>query len=268
MREGTPQILSLKRTLAMLDAVVADGGRSSVSELARRTGLPVATAHRQIATLVAERYLAPAGGGRHIAGPRLRDLLHLLDEKQLLANVAAPVLHRLAGRVRSVVQLGTLENDMVTYRIKTGRGATDLFTRVGMQLEAYCSGIGKVLLAHLPEEQREAYLAGGPFVALTERTIVDPDRMREELERVRQRGFAVDDQEIAPELRCIAVPLRNERGEVLAAISASQDLKSRRNFEDFRLIELLKDSAQQIELTAARGESAVALIENATASAT
>lgn len=254
MREGTPQILSLKRTLAMLGAVVADGGRASVSELARRTDMPVATAHRQIATLVAERYLSPAGRGRHVAGPRLRDLLHRLDEKQLLANVAAPVLHRLAGRVRSVVQLGTLENDMVTYRIKTGRGASDLFTRVGMQLEAYCSGIGKVLLAHLPTDQREAYIAGGPFVALTDRTIIDPDRLREELACVLQQGFAVDDQEIAPGLRCLAVPLCNAAGQVLAAISVSQGIPSRRTLDDCRVVEMLRDTARTIEAAAFRDE--------------
>lgn len=115
---------------------------------------------------MAEGYLAALGGGRHVAGARLLGLLHGLDEKQIIANVAAPLLHELAARVRSVVQLGTFENDMMTYRIKTGRGANALFTRVGMQLEAYCSGMGKVLMAHLPEAEREAYLASGPFVAL------------------------------------------------------------------------------------------------------
>ncbi|OZA72866.1 MAG: hypothetical protein B7X78_00065 [Sphingomonadales bacterium 39-62-4] len=133
MRDGTPHILSLKRTLSMLEAVIADGGRSNVSGLARQIGVPMATAHRQVTTLVAEGYLTPSGGGRHVAGSRLLGLLHRLDEKQVVANVAAPLLHRLAVRVRSVVQLGTFENDMVTYRIKTGRGASDLFTRIGIK---------------------------------------------------------------------------------------------------------------------------------------
>lgn len=247
MNQGTPQISSLKRTLAMLEAVIADDGHSNLAALARKIGMPMATAHRQVTTLVAEGYLMAAGGGRHVAGARLLGLLHRLDEKQIIANVAAPLLHELAARVRGVVQLGTFENDMVTYRIKTGRGANALFTRIGMQLEAYCSGIGKVLLAHLPEANREDYLAGGPFVSLTDRTIVDPDRLRGELEVVRAQGFAIDDEEIAVGLRCMAVPLCRSDGKVLAAISVSQLLSSRRRLDDTSLLGLLTEAAQAIE---------------------
>lgn len=247
MLEGTPQISSLKRTLAMLEAVIADGGRSSIAELARQIGMPSATAHRQVTTLVAEDYLATSGGGRHFAGARLLALLQQVDEKQAVANVAAPLLHALAAKVRSIVQLGTFENDMVTYRIKTGKGAGSLFTQVGMQLEAYCSGMGKVLLANLPEEEREAYLAGGPFVALTDHTIVDPARLREELDKIRVQGFAIDDEEVVTGLRCMAVPLHRRDGKTVAAISVSQLVSSRHRLDDTSLLALLKKTAQDIE---------------------
>ena len=246
MRKGTPKIRSLERTLAMLEMVIADGGRANVSALARQTGLPVATAHRQIATLVAERYLLPIGSGRHVAGTRLIGLLHRLDEKQMIASVAAPILHKLASLVRCVVQLGTLENDMVTYRIKTGRGADHLFTRVGLQLEAYCSGIGKVLLAHLPLTEQETYLAGGPFVALTERTIIDPVRMRQELDVVRHEGYAIDDEEVALGLHCIAAPICKHDGNVPAAISVSRSLSSPRRYDKSELLALLQEAARTI----------------------
>ena len=82
MRNGTPQIESLRRTLAMLEAIIADGGHSNVSVIARSIGMPVATAHRQVATLVAEDYLRAGAGGSHVAGPRLVGLLHLLDESR------------------------------------------------------------------------------------------------------------------------------------------------------------------------------------------
>lgn len=247
MSEGTPHISSLKRTLSMLEAVIADGGSNGLSYLARRIGMPIATAHRQVTTLVSESYLTPAGGGRHVAGARLLGLLHRLDEKQIVANVAAPVLHQLAAQVRSVVQLGTFENDMVTYRIKTGRGASDLFTRVDMQLEAYCSGMGKVLLAHLPKQEREAYLAGGPFVSLTERTIVDPEQLRAALDTVFELGYAIDDEEIVLGLRCMAVPLRNRNGAVIAAISVSQANSAKTRTSDVELLEMLRACASRIE---------------------
>ena len=222
MRTGTPLLSSLSRALAMLEAIIAEGATRSVASIARDLGVPVATAHRQVVSLIADGYLARHGRGFHVAGPRLLRLLGQLDEKQVIANCAAPVLHRLAGNLRCVVQLGTLEGDMVTYRIKTGEGAGDLFTRVGMQLEAYCSGIGKVLLAWLPDGAREAYLTTGPFPPLTPRTITDPGALRRELARVRTQGFAMDDGEIAEGLHCVAVPVCSADGRVLAAISASR----------------------------------------------
>jgi IclR family transcriptional regulator, acetate operon repressor len=88
MRDGTPQIRSLGRTLSMLESIIADGGRGSVSGLARQIGMPIATAHRQVTTLVTEGYLTPSGRGRHVAGSRLLGLLHRLDQKQVVANVA------------------------------------------------------------------------------------------------------------------------------------------------------------------------------------
>lgn len=206
----------------LLEAVVADGGRSSVAALARATGIPAASAHRHVAALVAAGYLVPAGYGRHLPGPKLRALAGMIDDRQIMTNAAAPILDRLAVRTGCVVQLGIFENDMVTYLVKTGQSAGDLFTKVGMQLEAYCSGIGKVLLAHIPAQARAEYLGGGPFIALTDQTITDPLLLRDELDQVAAQGFAVDDEEVVTGLQCVAVPVRNMRGDVIAAISASR----------------------------------------------
>ncbi|RYY25398.1 MAG: IclR family transcriptional regulator [Sphingomonadales bacterium] len=247
MRSGTPHIGSLKRVLTMLEAVIADGGRTSIAALARQVDMPTATAHRQVTTLVAEGYLAPSSGGGYVAGRRLLGLLNILDEKQVVASIAAAVLHDLARRVRSVAQLGTLENDMVTYRIKIGHGASKLFTRVGMQLEAYCSGIGKVLIAHLPERERELYLATGPFIPLTENTIVEPEALAAELEKVKEQGFAIDNAEISPNLFCVAVPIRRSSGEVIAAISVSQNMTYRHRIPQDELLPMLLAAAETIE---------------------
>ncbi|MCW1400904.1 IclR family transcriptional regulator [Novosphingobium sp. MW5] len=232
----------------MLEAMIADGGQSSVAAIARSIGMPVATAHRQVATLVNEGYLVAASRGQFLAGPRLLGLLHRLDEKQIIVGCAAPLLHKLASDLRAVVQLGTFDNDMVTYRVKTGEGASELFTRVGMQLEAYCSGIGKVLLAHLPEGQLDAYLDTGPFPALTDRTITDPKALVAELRLVAQRGFAVDDGEIAEGLHCLAAPVSAPDGRVLAAISVSQMADEMRPASE--ILPVLFQTAREIEMAA------------------
>ncbi|HMS20095.1 IclR family transcriptional regulator [uncultured Sphingorhabdus sp.] len=238
------------RTLKLLEAVVRDGAKSSVAALARETQIPVPSAHRHIAALVDAGFLSPAGYGRHIAGPKLAALSGFLDEKLLMANVARPILDRLAKRMGCVTQLGIFENDMVTYLVKSGQSAGDLFTKVGMQLEAYCSGIGKVLLAHLPDDARSEYLEAGPFIALTERTITDPDLLGAELQQVAREGFAVDDEEVVTGLQCIAVPVRNSKGEVIAAISASRATQSDHRRWQARQLPLLQDAADEIGVRA------------------
>lgn len=234
----------------MLEAVIADGGNRSVAAIARDLGVPVATAHRQVVSLVDEGYLARHRSGCYFAGPRLLRLLGQLDEKQLIANAAAPVLHRLAADLGCVIQLGTLEGDMVTYRIKTGEGAGDLFTRVGMQLEAYCSGIGKVLLAALSERDRENYLASGPFPPLTPRTITDPAALRSELATVARQGHAIDDGEIAEGLHCVAIPLHTPDGRVVAAISATRT-SGGTDLNAGQMVSILSSAANEIEDKAA-----------------
>ncbi len=222
VRNGTPEVSALRRALALLEAVIADGGLSNLSVIARDLAMPVSSAHRHAATLIAAGYLRPLGGGRHAAGPALARLADQIDDRQIVVNAAAAVLHRLAERSDAIVQLGTYENEMVTYRIKSGRGASGLFTRVGMQLEAYCSGIGKVLLANLTDAERAAYLATGPFVALTARTICDAGELGRVLETVRAQGFATDLGEVVEDLACVAVPLRRPDGEAIAAISITR----------------------------------------------
>ncbi|WP_295529530.1 IclR family transcriptional regulator [Novosphingobium sp. Chol11] len=222
MRSGTPPIGAVARTLDFLEAIVADGGAHNVRSLAEATGLPHATAHRQVRTLIAQGYLTPIAKGLHVAGPRLIKLGTAVDPLATLVRAARPMLHQLARSAKGTAHLGVLENDMVTYLVKVGSAGEQLFTQEGKQLEAYCSGIGKVLLAYLGEAERERYLADGPFTALTPKTITDPELLRTELAATRARGFAIDDEEIAPSLQCVAVPLLTADGTVCAAISVTK----------------------------------------------
>lgn len=259
MTRGTPTIAALTRSLGILEAILADTEGRSVSSIATATGVPVATAHRQVATLVSDGFLRRLPGMQLGPGHRLLRMLQMVDEKQIIVTEAAPILHRLSARLRCVVQLGTLESDMVTYRIKTGPGSGSLFTKVGLQLEAYCTAIGKVLLAHLPEAQRELYLASGPFPALTPHTISDAVKLREELVHVLQQRFARDDEEIAEGLVCLAVPISLPDGRVLAAISASRAVDAKYGARRTDIAQLAA-AAREIEeaVAAATGRDATA----------
>lgn len=148
-------------------------------------------------------------------------LLARSNPQDTLEAISRPALRSLALECGATTHLGIWDGEMVTYLVKqAGRGAT-LFTSEGGQLEAYCSAIGKVLLAHLEPAARDAYLSAGPFIPLTERTKIDPAHIQAELEEVARLGFALDQQEIAQELFCIALPVRDSGGTVLAAVSLS-----------------------------------------------
>ncbi len=217
----TPSTRSLDKALSLLALLARDRGAATVSELAGQAGLPPATAHRIIATLERRGFVTRIARGRYLIGPALIALTTSADLTSVISAAGRPILDALARSTGLTAHLGVLVDDMVTYLVKAGGGDAP-FTREGMQLEAYCSGIGKVLLASLPHVEQERYLSTGPFVPLTPNTIVDPAALRRELGRVRRRGHAFDRQEIHGDLACIAVPIRACSGTVAAISLASR----------------------------------------------
>lgn len=210
---------TLGKGLRLLSAIVADEGRTSLGAIADSLGLPLATAHRLALALMEEGYLERLQKGYFIPGPVFPVLA---SPRQRAAIVLRGGLARLADRYGAFAHFGVLDEGMVTYLVKEGRGKAGLFTSEQSQLEAYCSGIGKVLLAALPEGDLEVYLAGGPFVALTANTLTDPDLIRAAVDQIRKTGVGYDRCEIREDLFCIAVPVRTRAGETIGAISLTQ----------------------------------------------
>ncbi|WP_091737353.1 IclR family transcriptional regulator [Phenylobacterium immobile] len=217
---ATPPARSLLKALELMELAVNRGDRA-IDEIAEEAGLPPATAHRLMTTLVQAGYMLREKPGSYLPGARLIELGRSLDERAVLAHLGRPALKVLAKACGQTAHLGVLDGDMVTYLAKEAGGADPLFTREGMQLEAYCSGIGKVLLAQLPAEDLQAYLSGDPFVSLTPHTIIDPQVLKTQLVQVRKEGFALDDREIFETLKCIAAPVRGWGGRIVAALSVS-----------------------------------------------
>lgn len=210
---------TLSKGLRLLSAIVADEGRSSLGAIADSLGLPLATAHRLALTLVQEHYLERLQKGYFIPGPAFAAPTSLQHRAATLLRGA---LARLADHYGAFAHFGVLDEGMVTYLVKEGEGKAGLFTSEQSQLEAYCSGIGKVLLAALPQHELEAYLEGGPFVALTANTLTDPDLIRAAVAQIRKSGVGYDRREIREDLFCIAVPVRTLTGETIGAISLTQ----------------------------------------------
>ena len=243
---ATPASLTLEKGLVLLGLVISDGGRNPLSTLAEAAGLPESTTHRILGSLQRQGFVARAGRGAYLPGPALMRLGQVRSLSEVLRDISRPVLKGIAKRTGLTAHLGVFEGDMVTYLVKV-EGETTVLTREDMQLEAYCSGIGKVLLASLPQSSLAHYLSGGPFVRLTPNTLIDPIDLAHALDNVRAQGFAMDNSEIVIGLQCVAAPVRADNGEVCCAISLSgpSDRTTRAILRDD--LPVLLEAAEQIQ---------------------
>lgn len=212
---------TLAKGLRLLNAILVNQGHDSLTAIAAREAIPLPTAHRLAATLEAAGFLERARKGYFHAGPALRVICATDSPARRAAARLRRPLAQLALRHGIFAHFGVLEDGMVTYLVKERGGSEVLFTAEHMQLEAYCSAIGKVLLATLPRRELDAYLANGPFVPLTRQTITDPVLLGEEIATVRRDRIGFDRFEIREDLFCVAVPVANTEGQVLGGISAS-----------------------------------------------
>ncbi len=213
---------SLEKALLLFNRVLHDRGNTALKVLASDLGLSRSTLYRLAGTLQDFGLISRQSRGFYDIGLPLAAGLQGVTVLSQLARLSRPVLQRLADDCNSTAHLGVLEDGMVTYVVKVAsKAAATGFTRENAQLEAYCSGLGKVLLARLPEDERERYLAAGPFVPLTSRTMTECSSLRDCLNEARQNGFAQDDGEVADNLFCVAVPVAGSKVAVDAAISIS-----------------------------------------------
>ena len=238
---------SLGKCLELFRRILADRGNTPLAVLARDMKLPSSTMYRLVGALRDAGLVARKQRGRFSAALTLAELMEGISANEQIAAVSRPALARLAVDCHATAHLGVMENDMVTYLVKVSASdaVAEPFTQENAQLEAYCTGIGKVLLAWLPAAEQSLYLAGGPFVRLTDRTITEPARLASTLKAVRAEQWAKDDGEIAEQLYCLAVPLWTDMTPMRAAISLSFQ-KSTKTADDSFYISKLRLCAQAI----------------------
>ena len=216
---------SLERGLAILSAFGSDKSTIGVSELSRELSLSRSTTHRYIATLTSLGYLQQdAETKRYRLGPRVLDLGFAAINSMDIREISVPHLQALSDATGFTVNMAILDGPDVVYieRCRTSRSGQrqiDLNLHVGSRLPAYCTGLGKALLAFVPEERFEEILDQADLVARGPNTITDRAALRAEMERVRATGLAVNNEELAYGLRSIAAPIRARSGEVVAALN-------------------------------------------------
>jgi len=219
--DSQPFVTALARGLAVIRAFGRDRAESTLTDLAKATELPRATVRRCVHTLVGLGYAQ--SDGRHFSlTPKILTLGYAYLSTAPLPRVAQPFLERISESCNESCSLSILEGDEVVYLARSARKrimSVDL--SVGSLLPAYCTSMGRVLLAALPEDEMCNRLARAKLQQFTPHTIVDPDALREILNGVRRQGFAIVDQELEIGLRSLAVPVFGAGGKVVAAMNVS-----------------------------------------------
>lgn len=216
------QVQSLTRALTLLVEISSSDGGASLSELAHRAGLPPSTAHRLLKSLEQmdfvqhdhQRALWTVGVQAFTVGNaflRSRDVV----------EIARPYMRRLMEESGESVNLGVLDGREVVFLAQVEcREVMRVLARPGGRSPLHCSGLGKALLSALPVQTTRT-LVGNPIQRFTDKTLATPEAMERDMALSRQRGYAIDDEEYAAGLRCVAAPIHDEYGEPMAAISLS-----------------------------------------------
>ncbi len=215
-------LASLHRGLEVIDCFTLRPSWS-LAELAQHLRQNKATLFRVLHTLEQFGYLAKDGAsGRYVPGLRLHTLGAAAVQHETLRWQSLPPLQDLAQATGETVHVGILHDGVVvTVQVVEGTHAVRMHSTIGKRSPAHASALGKVLLAHLPDAEVEALLQRQGMARFTPNTITTPAALREALHRVRQEGYAPDEEEIEAGLRCLAAPITDQTGRPTAALAIS-----------------------------------------------
>jgi IclR family pca regulon transcriptional regulator len=219
---------SLERGLAILGCFTPARRVLGIADIADELGMSRSTTHRYVTTLVALSYLEQGAGRKYRLGLRVTDLGISVLNSTGLREHAFLYLEELSRRVSYTVGLAVLDGTEIVYverlRSQRGRREDGLNLHAGSRLPAYCSAMGKVLLAYLPEAEQREVLAGMSLSRQGPNSITGKKVLRRALERVGEDGLAVNDQEAVSGRHSIAAPVRNSYQDVIAAVSMATDV--------------------------------------------
>ncbi len=215
---------AVTRAFDILELFLQGDGTLSAPEITRRLQLPRTTTHELVSTLVARNYLVPVPEqpGRYRLGVRTYQLGSRYAEQLDLAAEGRQVAHEIAETCGETVHVALLEDADVIYVAKVdSTHAVRMVSAAGRRLPAHCTAVGKMLLAMLPAEELDALLDGRELARMTPNSITDPDALRAALAEIAVLGVAVEQRESNPDVSCVAAPVRDRTGRVVAALSIS-----------------------------------------------
>ena len=250
-------IRSLQRGLTILEIIGKREQPASLAELSRELGLHPSTVFHLLKTLRALGYVAQAPEAKtYRIGPKVFSLASAATHEQALADLAMPHLAELVRATAETSHLAIYDRGEVVVIAKLdGSGPMRLSERIGTPRPAHATAIGKVLLAALTPGELKAHLARGRLKRFTPRTLTAPARLRAELAKVRGQGYALDDEEYSLDLRCVAAPVRDFAGRVVASLGLSGPVWRTGNARLADLAEMVCRQAQQLSAALGHGAS-------------
>jgi IclR family KDG regulon transcriptional repressor len=246
---GLEPVKAVNKTMCLLEAL-AQHEELGVTDLAGRAGTHKSTTYRFLNTLKELGYVRQnAANDKYSLTLKLFELGSCVLGRMELWEQAHPVMELLAEQTRETVHLAVLDDGRLVYLGKfesTQALRVTMSSRIGQSAPTYCTGVGKLLLAHLPPDQLEQILDREGLKRFTERTITDRALLAAELENIRRQGFAFDDEEHEIGVRCVAAPVRNSQGATVAALSISMPSVRLPDSEIPRYRDLVTKAAEEI----------------------
>lgn len=239
---------SLVRGFRILETLAHAGGELGMQEISRQTELHISTVFRLIETLeechLVER--SPETGKYRMGLKVLTWGTQVLQTKDLRL-VAGRFLQALNEKTRETVHLTVRDGDAAVYIHKFDSPIPlRIYSEIGKRAPLYCTGVGKVLLAALSEKEKRVWLKRNSLKKFTPTTITDRSKLEEEILRIRELGYALDNEEHEPHVRCVAAPIRDYSGHVVAAVSVTVPSVRMTGDRVPKLIRGVKDTANKI----------------------
>lgn len=213
---------SVVKAFTLLEVFIGDKKEWGVRELAKKTGYNKSTTYRLLSTLETLGALQKNDEDKYLLGLKLFELGNLVSIHKALRKQSRLPLEQIASEIKETVHFGVLDKNQVLYLNKTeSPQGLKVSTQIGSYQKAYCTAIGKVLLAFSSEEKITKYIEETTLEFCTENTITNASVLLKELNKIKQQGYALDMEELELGLICIAIPVFNKQNKIIASISVS-----------------------------------------------
>ncbi len=216
-------VRSVGRALKIMEFIAKQQNEASLTEISSELELGKSTVHGLLYTLGQCGYVKQLGEkGKYSLDLKLFELGQAVQESLDVKSISTRHTKDLLEQFGETVQLGVLSGGEVIYLDKLqGLHTIGSLSKIGARLPSYCTGLGKVLLSQLPEEEIRAVIREEDMIAFTENTITTYEDLFQTWKEIRQKGYALDNEEIEIGLRCVAAPVYNNNGKIVAAVSIS-----------------------------------------------